>query len=62
MEKAIDRFIGLTAENTKMLEKLTSHMEDHMETNPDNINWANVGDAGRVNEGLKDITEFLGIK
>ena len=61
MEKAIDRFMELTAENTKILEKLTNYITNNMDTNPDDINWCGVGDAGHVNEELKDIVSFLGL-
>ena len=59
---AIDRSIELTVENTEMLEKLTNYIGNHMDSNPDEINWCNVGDAGHVNEQLKNIVNFLGIK
>ena len=59
---ALDRFIELTIENINMIEKLTNYIGNHMDTNPDEINWCNVGDAGHVNEELKDIVTFLGLK
>ena len=60
--QALERFMDLSTENTKLLKKLTTYISNNMNTESTDINWGNVGDAGHVNEGLKDITEFLGIK
>jgi hypothetical protein len=42
-DKALNAFISVKAEIDMMLERLTSLSDDHFETNPDEINWGDVG-------------------
>ena len=47
-------FIDRIARARELLTLLTRHLDDHMEVAPDEVNWANVGDAGRLVEVLKE--------
>jgi hypothetical protein len=41
--KALSAFVSAKAEIDMMLERLTTLSGDHFETNPDEINWGDVG-------------------
>ena len=53
-DEARDAFIDRIASARELITLLTRHLDDHMEVAPDEVNWANVGDAGRLVEVLKD--------
>jgi len=53
-DEARDAFIDRIASARELLTLLTRHLDDHMEVAPDEVNWANVGDAGRLVEVLKE--------
>ena len=52
--EARDAFIDRIASARELLTLLARHLDDHMEVAPDEVNWANVGDAGRLVEVLKE--------
>ena len=60
-EKALDAFIGKVAEINKKLELLRGFMENHMDCDPEEVNWGHVGSAGHVVEELDNLINFLGI-
>ena len=53
-DEARDAFIHRIASARELITLLTRHLDDHMEVAPDEVNWANVGDAGRLVEVLKE--------
>ena len=52
--EARDAFIHNVASAREFLTLLTRHLDDHMGLGPDEINWADAGDAARLVETLKD--------
>jgi helix-turn-helix protein len=60
-DRALSAFITNSAEITIQLETLKNYCDNHMEFNPDEINWSHVGTSGHVLELLAEINEFLGL-
>lgn len=56
---SIDAFIARKAEIDAMLARLQALSDNHFDTAPDELNWADVGSLGHVAEQLKEITDFL---
>lgn len=56
---SIDTFIARKAEIDAMLARLQALSDNHFDTAPDELNWADVGSLGHVAEQLKEITDFL---
>lgn len=61
-EKALDEFIGTVAAIEEKLEALKLHVENHMDTSPEEINWGHVGSAKHLLTLLKEASEFAGIE
>ncbi len=60
--RALSEFIGKTAGLTSDLGRLTDYIENHCDTDPDQIGWGHVGNLGRVEELLEEIMAFLEIE
>ena len=60
-DEARDAFIDRIASARELLTLLTRHLDDHMEVAPDEVNWAHVGDAGRIRESLKEIASTFNL-
>jgi len=58
-EKALMAFMSKIAETKTLLQELQNHIDDHMEVNPDDVNWSHVGDAGRLLEDVTTITDWV---
>ncbi len=56
-EAALTAFIGKKAEIDDMLARLQALSDDHFETNPDEINWGDVGTLEHYASLLKRITD-----
>ncbi|MCQ0090933.1 hypothetical protein [Roseovarius sp. M141] len=56
-EAALNVFTGKKAEIDTMLERLQALSDDHFGTNPDEINWGNVGTLEHYASLLKRITD-----
>ncbi len=56
-DKALTAFISAKAEIDTMLERLTTLSGDHFETNPDKINWGDVGTLNHYASLLRQITD-----
>ena len=56
-DKALNAFISAKAEIDTMLERLTALSGDHFETNPDEINWGDVGTLNHYANLLRQITD-----
>ena len=54
-EKALQAFCINIADARELVTLIARHLDNHMEVGPDEVNWAHVGDAGRINESLKEI-------
>ena len=55
--KALDAFLAAKREIDTMLERLKALSDDHFETNPDEINWGDVGTLNHYASLLRQITD-----
>jgi hypothetical protein len=58
-ENALDKFVTTVAECHKIVDSLQKALDNHLDTNPDTLNWANVGDAQRLLNDLREIQEYV---
>jgi len=55
-EKALDAFCANIHGSLELAAKLEAFLQDHMRVeHPDQVNWAQVGDARRIHEALKEL-------
>lgn len=54
---ALDAFIEHKARIEAMLERLQAASADHFETNPETLNWADVGSLSDIASDLQNITD-----
>lgn len=54
---ALDAFIEHKARIDAMLERLQAASADHFKTNPDTLNWADVGSLADIANDLQNITD-----
>jgi hypothetical protein len=57
--KALDKFVTTIVECQKIVSDLQKAVDNHLDTNPDTLNWANVGDAQRLLEDLREVQEYV---
>ena len=55
--KALDAFLAAKFEIDAMLERLAALSADHFETDPDEINWGDVGTVNHYASLLRQITD-----
>ena len=55
---ALNAFIAKKVEIDSMLARLQALSDNHFDTAPDEVNWADVGTLGHIAEQLKEITAF----
>ena len=56
-QKAIDAFIAAKLEIDEMLARLAALSDEHFNTNPDEINWADVGTLDHYRAKLREICD-----
>lgn len=56
---AIDAFISAKLEIDNMLERLKALSDDHFNSNPDEINWADVGTLDHYRAKLREICDSV---
>lgn len=56
-DKALNAFIAAKTDIEAMLARLTALSNDHFETNPDEINWGDVGNLTHYASLLRQITD-----
>lgn len=56
-EQALKAFMERKAEIDNALARLQALSDNHFNTDPDKVNWADVGSMGRYAELLKQITD-----
>ena len=56
-QKAIDAFIAAKLEIDDMLTRLQALSDDHFNTNPDEINWADVGTLEHYRAKLREVCD-----
>lgn len=59
MTEAQTAFRNTKDEIDIMLNRIQSLSDNHFDTAPDDVNWADVGSLGYVASQLKEITNFL---
>ena len=57
--RAIDRFVGIVGEIGATLDAIRNAADDHFDVDPDNVNWANVGDVQRTLDALKEVLAVI---
>ena len=55
---ALAEFMARKIEIDAMLARLQALGEDHFDTHPDALNWADVGSLGHVRDRLREIVDF----
>ena len=60
-EKALAAFTHHIGSARELLTQITRYIDDHLGVAPENVNWANVGDAAHTVEELKSIARFLNL-
>ena len=61
MNESIQAFVIKVQDARVMVERLDQYLADHMEKGPDEITWANVGDAARLANALDEICQTFGL-
>jgi hypothetical protein len=56
-QKAIDAFIAAKLEIDDMLSRLQALSDDHFNTNPDEVNWADVGTLDHYRAKLREVCD-----
>jgi len=52
-DQAREAFLLQIGNARELITLLSRHLDDHMGADPDEVNWAHAGDAGRLVEDLK---------
>ena len=60
-EQALNAFIRNISEARREVAKINSFLDDHMNKGAENITWASAGDAARIRDMLKEITETFNL-
>jgi hypothetical protein len=58
-DKALDKFVTTIGECQKIVSDLQKAVDNHLDKDPDKINWADVGDAQRPLSDLREIREYV---
>lgn len=56
---ALEEFLGRKNEIDAILARIQSFSDNHFDTAPDAVNWADVGSLTHVAGQLKEITDFI---
>jgi hypothetical protein len=58
-EEALARFMATVIEIKAVLAGIAEATDEHFDVIPEQVNWANVGDAKRTLEGLTEILKII---
>ena len=58
---ALDAFTHEVGSARELATLIRRFLDEHMETAPDEVNWANVGDAARIRAGLQEIAQTFNL-
>jgi len=58
-ENALDEFIKSVSSIDDLLTILKAHCDNHFDTDPDVINWADVGNVNYIKEQLQQVLDFV---
>lgn len=56
---ALDAFLEHKARIDNALEAINAASEDHFDTNPDSVNWADVGSLEHIADLLEQVDNFI---
>ena len=56
---ALNRFMDIVTEIKAVLAGIDEAAEEHFDVVPEQVNWANVGDAQRTLDGLTEILKTI---
>jgi hypothetical protein len=56
-EQALATFVSRIQASRELLACVSQHLEDHAGVEPDQVNWAHVGDAARIQMLLEQICD-----
>ena len=59
MKTALDAFMSEHAEVRETLQEITDAVNDHCGTDPDNVNWGDVGSMSQLARDLGEIRDRL---
>lgn len=54
-QTALDKFVANVAASQALLESLKQHLDNHLEVDPDEVNWGHVGESGRIRDHLQEL-------
>jgi len=57
-EKALQEFMAKMAQAQELLAELQTHVDNHMEFSPDEINWGHTGSAGHMVQQLSELADW----
>lgn len=60
-DEARDAFIDRIGSARELLTLIRRHIDDYMGEAPEDVTWANVGDAAHTVDELKNIARFLNL-
>lgn len=60
-EQALDRFHYNLHECIELTQQIQEHLNNHCDTDPQEINWGHVGSISHTKELLEQVVGFLGI-
>ena len=58
-EKSLDEFISTCGDITSLAYQIQEHAGNHFDTDPDCVNWSDVGNAKHVKEMLQEVLDFI---
>jgi len=58
-EPALDKFVENIVVSRRLLKSIKEKLDNHMNVNPNSVNWSHVGDSQHVLESLREIDRFL---
>jgi len=60
-KNALDAFTHEVGSARELVTLIRRFLDEHMETAPDEVNWANVGDAARIRAALQEIAQTFNL-
>lgn len=60
-QKALDKFVANVSASSGLLQSLTQYIDNHMEVDPDEVNWGHVGDSASLRNTLEELVQKFGL-
>lgn len=58
-QNPLNPFLEAISNIDDLLTILKAHCDNHFDTEPDKVNWANVGQANYIKEQLQQVLDFV---